>query len=73
MCFGSTLIYPHEEFLIPRPHPQQVQPARKAVRVPAPAPQMRVPATRRTLMPTHLLHFFISHNSHSPRFELRPP
>jgi len=25
MCFGSTLIYPHEEFLILRP--QQVQPA----------------------------------------------
>ena len=25
MCFGSTLIYPHEEFLIL--HPQQVQPA----------------------------------------------
>ena len=30
--------------LAPAPHPHQVQPARKAVRVPA--PQMRVPATR---------------------------
>jgi len=49
MCFGSTLIYPHKEFLNPRPPaPQQVQPApaRKAVRAPAPAPQMRVPAAR---------------------------
>jgi len=46
MCYGSTLIYPHEEFLIPHPQPQQVQPARKAVRVPSPAPEMRVPATR---------------------------
>jgi len=46
MCFGTTLIYPHEEFLIPRPQQVQPAPARKAVRVPAPAPQMRVPATR---------------------------
>jgi len=30
----------------PAPHPQQVQPPRKAVRIPAPAPQMRVLATR---------------------------
>jgi len=61
MCFGSTLSYPHKEFLNPclphtrtkhnpphstasstRTHPI---PARKAVRVPAPALQMQVPAT----------------------------
>jgi len=53
MCFGSTLIYPHEDFLILRPprtrsmfNPHSSAPAHKAVRVPAPAPQMRVPATR---------------------------
>jgi len=54
MSFDSTLDYPHKEFFSPprtrskyNPHlpaPQPVQPARKAVRVPAPAPQMRVPA-----------------------------
>jgi len=53
MCIGSTLIYAHEEFLIPRPprtrskfNQHRPAPARKAVRVHAPAPKMRVPATR---------------------------
>ena len=57
MRFGSTLSYPHKEFLTPTPHPHQVQPApapqqvqpapvRKAVRIPAPVPQMQEPATR---------------------------
>jgi len=53
----------------PAPHPQQVQPAspRKAVGVPAPAPQMRVPATRagspaprRTLLSRACMEHFIS-------------
>jgi len=55
MCFGSTLSYPHKEFLNPRPQqvqpaltPQQIQPApaRIAVQTPTPAPQMWVPTTR---------------------------
>jgi len=33
MCFGLTLIYPHDEFLIPRPPRTRLAPARKAVRV----------------------------------------
>ena len=55
MCFGSTLSYPHKEFLNPRPQqvqpaltPRQIQPApaRIAVQAPMPAPQMWVPTTR---------------------------
>ena len=53
MSFGSTLIYPHEEFLIPRPPRTRSkfnpQPPRtrtyKAMRFPHP-PQMRVPLRR---------------------------
>jgi len=60
MGFGSTLSYPHEEFLISRPprtrskfkplpprskfNPRRPALARLVVRVPAPAQQMRIPA-----------------------------
>ena len=48
MCFGLTLIYPHEEFLIPRPPRTKFNPHphTKQCGFPQPAPQMRVPATR---------------------------
>ena len=53
MCFGSTRIYRTKDFSSrARPTPAasstrtRPAPARKAVRVPAPAAQMRVPATR---------------------------
>jgi len=46
MCFGSTLIYLHEEFLILHPPRNKFNPHLHAKQVPAPAPQMWVPATR---------------------------
>jgi len=53
MCFGSTLIYPHEEFLIPRPSRTRSKfnprPPRSKFNPHAKQcgfPQMRVPTTR---------------------------